>query len=129
MVGQVIKVRPHPEGDRIWLADVDIGDSYKPQIVWGGIPVLEEGSLVPVAPPGARLPAGKIRRRRYRGEPSEGMLCSLAELGWDLSSTDRVAVLDGSMGLRLGESLDSRRGDWRRIVSANRAIPAAAQAL
>jgi tRNA-binding EMAP/Myf-like protein len=82
-----------------------------------------EGSLVPVALPGTWLPATKgkpnpykIRRRRYRGEISEGMLCSRAELGWDASATDRVALLDASAGLRVGESLDDRYVDWPSIV-------------
>jgi tRNA-binding EMAP/Myf-like protein len=116
VVGQVIKVRPHPYGDHIWLADVDIAADYQPQIVWGGERVVEEGSFVPVALPGTCLPIGKIRRRRYRGEVSEGMLCSLAELGWDASVTDKVALLDPSVGLRPGESLDGRDRDWRAIV-------------
>jgi phenylalanyl-tRNA synthetase beta chain len=96
IVGRIAKIRRHPDGVRIWLADINIGADYQPQIVWGGEPVLAEGDLVPVAPPGARLPSTvaeratcKVRRRRYRGEISEGMLCSLAELGWDLSATDR----------------------------------------
>jgi tRNA-binding EMAP/Myf-like protein len=98
-------------GDRIWLADVEIGCGYQPQIVWGGLPLPYEGDLVPVAPPGSWLPQGKMRRRRYRCEVSEGMLCSLAELGWDLSVTDRVALLDEGAGLLPGESLDSRESD------------------
>jgi phenylalanyl-tRNA synthetase beta chain len=123
IVGRIAKIRPHPDGVRIWLADLDIGTDYQPQIVWGGEPVVAEGDLVPVAPPGARLPvtAGKratckIRRRRYRGETSEGMLCSLAELGWDLSVTDRVALLENSAGLKPGDSLDDVGSDWKLIV-------------
>jgi phenylalanyl-tRNA synthetase beta chain len=123
VVGCVIKVRPHPNGEHIWLADVDIGWDYLLQIVWGGVPIVEEGSLVPVAPPGARLPHPKIsgqrykmRRRRYRGEMSEGMLCSLAELGWDSAVTERVALLNDSAGLHPGESLDNRDDSWRSIV-------------
>jgi tRNA-binding EMAP/Myf-like protein len=115
LVGRIVKVRPHPRGERIWLADVDIGADYQLQIVWGGLPILEEGSFVPVAPPGSRLPGGKMRRRRYRGEISEGMLCSLAELGWDLSVADRVALLDDSI-LHPGESLVNRDADWKSIV-------------
>ena len=111
-----MKVRPHPYGDRIWLADVEIGPGHHLQIVWGGVPLLDEGDLVPVAPPGSRLPQGKMRRRRYRGEVSEGMLCSLAELGWDLSVSDRVALLDERSGLTPGESLDSRDSDWPSIT-------------
>jgi tRNA-binding EMAP/Myf-like protein len=116
VVGQVIKVRPHPNGDHIWLADLDIGKEYQPQIVWGGEPVVEPDCLVPVALPGSQLPGGKIRRRRYRKEVSEGMLCSLAELGWDLTTSDRVALLRSSAGLRPGDSLDNRSADWQNIV-------------
>jgi phenylalanyl-tRNA synthetase beta chain len=117
VVGEVIKVRPHPNGERIWLAYVDVGTEHRPQIVWGGKRLELEGNLVPVALPGARLSAGKIRRRRYRGEVSEGMLCSLAELGWDLSVHDRVALLGRSAGLKPGDSLDGFGHDWPKIVS------------
>jgi len=116
VVGKIVKVRPHPRGERVWLADVDVGTDWQLQIVWGGLPILEEGDLVPVAQPGARLPGGKMRRRRYRGEISEGMLCSLAELGWDPSVTDRVALLNNSIGLRPGESLDNRGTDWQSVL-------------
>jgi phenylalanyl-tRNA synthetase beta chain len=119
VVGRVIKVRPHPYGDRIWLADLDIGRDYQPQIVWGGVHIVEPDSLVPVALPGARLPGGKIRRRRYRKEVSEGMLCSLAELGWDSTdstASDRVALLKHSSNLRPGDSLDNRDVDWQSVV-------------
>jgi tRNA-binding EMAP/Myf-like protein len=122
-VGRIVKVRPHPYGDRIWLADVEIGTGYQPQIVWGGLPLLREGDLVPVAPPGSRLPQGKMRRRRYRGEVSEGMLCSLAELDWDLSVTDRVALLDEGTGLIPGESLDSWESNWPSIIRRDQLPP------
>jgi len=117
LVGRVVEILPHPD------ARVDIGTDRQPQIVWGGVPVVTEGSLVPVALPGTWLPptkdklsSYKIRRRRYRGEISEGMLCSRAELGWDALATDRVALLDDSAGLRVGEDLNAYCVDWRRIV-------------
>jgi tRNA-binding EMAP/Myf-like protein len=123
VVGRVVEIRPHPDGDLIWLAAVDIGAGRELQIVWGGVPIVKEGDLVPVAPPGTWLPATKgkagpykIRCRNYRGVRSEGMLCSLAELGWDSSVTDRVALLKDSAGLRAGDSLDSRYVDWELIV-------------
>lgn len=122
-MGLIIKIRPHPYGDRIWLADVEIGRDYQPQIVWGGVPILDQGDLVPVAPPGCRLPQGKMRRRRYRGEVSEGMLCSLAELGWDLSVTDRVALLDQDAGFVPGDCLDSRENDWPAIIARGERLP------
>ena len=127
-----MSIRPHPDGQLIWLADVDIGTKYPLQIVWGGVPIVKEGSLVPVAPPGARLPAPagkrgarKIRSRHYRGVRSEGMLCSLAELGWDSSVTDRVALLNDTVGLRAGDSLDSRYVDWEFLVVAATDSPGA----
>lgn len=116
VVGEVITVRPHPNGERIWLAHVNVGREFEPQIVWGGKQLVKKGSFVPVALPGARLPMGKIRRRRYRGQISEGMLCSLAELGWDPSVHDRVALLDDSADLKPGDPLDDVGSDWRRIV-------------
>jgi tRNA-binding EMAP/Myf-like protein len=121
VVGKVVTVRRHPNAERIWLADVDLGNGQLVQIVFGGRPIVEPESLVPVAPPGSRLPQGKIRRRRYRGEISNGMLCSLAELGWDTNIRDRVALLRASNGLQPGTSLDDRAADWKSII-ANRRI-------
>lgn len=92
IAGRVITIRDHPNGDHIWLADVDIGDD-RVQIVWGGKKIVQPGDMVPVALPGARVHGRKMRRKKFRGQVSHGMLCSLAELGWDDSSTDRVAIL------------------------------------
>lgn len=76
-----------------------------------------------MAQPGTWLPPTKdkpnrykIRRRRYAGEISEGMLCSLAELGWDPSVTDWVALLDPSANLYAGQPLENRYDDWRVIA-------------
>jgi tRNA-binding EMAP/Myf-like protein len=110
IVGHVIEVKAHPQGDRIWLALVDLGRDLKVQIVWGGEQIVKAGHLVPVAPPGARVHGKKMRRRNYRGQPSFGMLCSLAELGWDPDITDRVALLNPSTGLQPGDSLDGHTG-------------------
>lgn len=122
-MGQVVEVCPHPGGERIWLADVNIGTDVLPRIVWGGVPIVRKGSFVPVAQPGTWLPPTKakpgpykIRCRNYRGVRSEGMLCSLAELGWDSSVTNWVALLKDSADLQVGESLDDRYVDWKRIV-------------
>src|ERR1700761_5745798 len=59
LVGRVVETLPHPCGDLIWLAKVDIGADRQLQIVWGGVPVVTSGSLVPVALPGTWLPATK----------------------------------------------------------------------
>jgi len=116
IVGRVVKVQDHPNGDRIWLAEVDLGRGDPVQIVFGGKKeVVRPDSLVPVAPPGSRLDGVKMRRRRYRGQTSHGMLCSLAELGWDTSVTDRVATLD-TAHLQPGQCLDDRANDWESII-------------
>lgn len=70
--------------------------------------------IPPVAPPGSRLPHPtrlgatiKMRSRRYRGERSFGMLCSVAELGWKPSGPDEVPILKkGEPGEPLPTSVD-----------------------
>jgi tRNA-binding EMAP/Myf-like protein len=125
VVGRVVTVRPHPNGERIWLADVDVGTGRHLQIVWGSDTAVPEGSLVPVALPGARVQGPpfnpkpyKIRRRHYRGEKSEGLMCSRYELGWDddPSADASIALLDPTADLFPGRSLDSYDGSWRAIV-------------
>lgn len=123
VVGRVVEIRPHPRRELTWLSTVDTGTGRKPQIVWGGVPIVKVGSLVPVAQPGTWLPPTKdkpnrykVRRRRYAGERSEGMLCSLAELGWDPAVTDWVALLNPSAGLCAGQPLENRYDDWRAIA-------------
>ena len=120
-VGRVLEVSDHPNGHRIWLTKIDLGSGQKVQIVFGGQHKVQAGDLVPVAPPGARVqvrPADlynparfrKMRVRRYRGERSYGMLCSLDELGWYVNGPDEVAVL---RGLEPGDCLHSLPVDKR----------------
>jgi tRNA-binding EMAP/Myf-like protein len=120
VVGRVVSVQDHPRGDHIWLASVDLGGGRIVQIVWGGKQIVRPRSLVPVAPPGSRLNGTKIRRRTYRGQASYGMLCSLAELGWDPDVKDRVALLACSAGLSPGTSLDDLTENWRSIIANRR---------
>jgi tRNA-binding EMAP/Myf-like protein len=123
-VGEVRNVRPHPRGMRIWLADVALGaGAHTIQIVFGGDRKLLGGELVPVAPPGSRAIGlrpdltqlrKKMRVRRYRGERSHGMLCSLDELGWLRGGPNEVAVL---CEVKPGESLDDLpRHRWPEVV-------------
>lgn len=105
VVAKVLKVRRHSNADLIRLAYVDIGDGWSRQIVFGGDYTPRPGELVAAAPPGSRLCTGqKIRRRRYRGECSNGMLCSTTELGWESYGPDEVAIL--RPGIAPGTSLD-----------------------
>jgi tRNA-binding EMAP/Myf-like protein len=125
-VGRVLHVDDHPNAQRIWLAQVDLGNGSPPvQIVFGGQYKVRPGELVPVARPGLRAVTldgqasprtRKMRRRNYRGESSHGMFCSLDELGWFVGGPDEVAVLHG---LKPGFVLDSIP-PYRRVLYVRR---------
>ena len=80
VVARVLDLRPHPKADRIQLVDVDAGDGEALQICCGAFN-MAVGDLVPLATLGTVMPGGlEIARRQMRGEWSNGMLCSAAEL-------------------------------------------------
>lgn len=84
VVGRVNSVERHPDADRLVVCSVDIGADAPLQIVTGATNVTA-GALVPVATNGSLLPGGvKIRTGKLRGVVSEGMLCSISELGLTL---------------------------------------------
>ena len=79
-VGRIVELKKHPNSDHMLVAQLDLGDGTV-QICTGAWNV-HEGDLVPVALDGALLPNGaEIRSGKLRGAASEGMLCSLRELG------------------------------------------------
>ena len=81
VVGRVISMERHTNSDHMWVCKIDVGGGRELQIVTGAQNV-NIGDLVPVALDGSTLPGGKeIRTGKLRGELSEGMLCSLGELG------------------------------------------------
>jgi phenylalanyl-tRNA synthetase beta chain len=80
VVARILEVTPHPDADRIRLADVDAGNGAVRVVC--GAPNIAPGMLVPFAQVGANLPGDfTIERRKIRGQVSEGMLCSARELG------------------------------------------------
>lgn len=80
VVGYVESCVPHPNSDHLSLCQVDVGNE-KLQIVCGA-PNVRAGQHVIVAKEGAELPGGfKIKRAKIRGVESNGMICSLNELG------------------------------------------------
>ncbi|MFI9032594.1 phenylalanine--tRNA ligase subunit beta [Staphylococcus pasteuri] len=81
VVGYVVSKASHPDADKLNICQVDIGEEEPVQIVCGA-PNVDEGQYVIVAKVGGRLPGGiKIKRAKLRGEHSEGMICSLQEIG------------------------------------------------
>ncbi len=92
IAARIIDVVPHPDGDKLRLADVDYGDGQTRVVC--GAPNIEAGMVVPFAPAGATLPGGfTLERRKIRGVVSDGMLCSPKEL--ELSDDhEGILVLD-----------------------------------
>ena len=81
VVGKVLECEMHPESTKLHICKIDLGDSIK-QIICGA-PNIEKGQKVIVARVGAKLPGGEIKKAKLAGMESEGMVCSLAELGLD----------------------------------------------
>ena len=83
VAGRVTFMKPHPDSDHLWVCKVDAGQARELTIVTGAQNVSVD-DMVPVALDGSTLPGGKeIRTGALRGVTSEGMLCSLGELGLD----------------------------------------------
>jgi phenylalanyl-tRNA synthetase beta chain len=97
-VARILDVLPHPDADRLQLADVDFGDGTTRVVC--GAPNITAGMLVPFAPAGAHLPGGfRLERRKIRGQESDGMLCSAQELGL---GEDHSGILELEPGAALG---------------------------
>ena len=93
-VARILEVLPHPEADRLQLADVEYGDGTTRVVC--GAPNIVAGMHVPFAPSGASLPGGfKLERRTIRGQQSDGMLCSAKELGLG-DDQSGIMELDGA---------------------------------
>ena len=90
VVGQIVKIEPHPDADKLIVCQVDIGTEEHLQIVTGA-PNVSEGDKVPVVLDGGRVAGGhdgtmtpggiKIKKGKLRGVESFGMMCSIEELG------------------------------------------------
>jgi phenylalanyl-tRNA synthetase beta chain len=90
VVARVLEVRDHPDSDKLCVARVDAGEIQRELVV--GVRNMKAGDLVPLAGPGARVPAlgEPLTIRKIKGVESEGMLCSPRELGL---SADHSGIL------------------------------------
>lgn len=95
VVGYVQEKVAHPDSDHLNVCQVDIGNGQVQQIVCGA-PNVDAGQKVIVALPGCDLGDGfKIKETKIRGVESNGMICSIAELGIDqrlLREEDKAGI-------------------------------------
>ncbi|QTA37266.1 phenylalanine--tRNA ligase subunit beta [Thermosipho ferrireducens] len=85
LAGKIINIQKHPDADKLVVCEVEIGNE-KRNIITGDLTV-KVNDIIPVALDGAILANGmKIERRKMRGVISEGMMCSLEELGLEEKS-------------------------------------------
>jgi phenylalanyl-tRNA synthetase beta chain len=106
VVAKVLDLRPHPDADKIQLVDVDAGDGEPLQVACGAFN-MAVGDVVPLATSGTTMPDGRlIERRKLRGEWSNGMLCSGAELGLT-KDAGGILILPGNLplGMPLAEAM------------------------
>ena len=115
VVGKVVSIVRHENSDHMWVCQVDVGQEEPVQIVTGAQNV-HEGDLVPAALHNSYLPGGiHITKGKLRGEKSNGMLCSFAELG--LTQNDLPdAYADGIWILN---DEDCKPGDDINLVIGN----------
>ena len=83
LVGRILSMEKHPDSDHMWVCRIDAGQAEPVQIVTGAWNI-HVGDIVPAALHNSTLPGGKkITKGKLRGVLSNGMLCSLKELGLD----------------------------------------------
>lgn len=135
VVARIVSVAPHPQADRLSLCRVKAGKEVY-SIVCGARNI-KEGDKVPLALVGAELPHGvRVEGTKIRGEISEGMMCSEAELGLS-SSSEGIMILppEAPAGIPLMDVLDVRdqilevsltpnRGDCLSMIGMAREVAA-----
>ena len=93
VVGKILEMKRHENSDHMWVCQIDVGQAEPVQIVTGAWNV-HVGDYVPAALSGAHLPGGiKIEKGELRGVESNGMLCSLKELGMTAEHDFPYAVI------------------------------------
>ena len=83
VIGEIKTCVAHPDSDHLHILNVDLGEKYGVEQIVCGAPNARAGLKVIVARVGAKLPGGEIKAGVIRGQSSNGMCCSLLELGVD----------------------------------------------
>lgn len=108
VVGKITKIEKHQNSDHLLICMLDVGEETERQIVTGASNVFE-GAYVPVAKAPAKLPGDVvIKAGKLRGVESNGMLCSMGELGLTTHDMpgkieDGILILDDSF--KIGEDI------------------------
>jgi len=126
VLAKVLDLRPHPDANKIQIVDVDRGDGHALQVCCGAFN-MSVGDLIPFATIGTVMPNGmEIAQRELRGQISNGMCCSGAEIGFG-DDTDGILLLNDRVvdGAALGTPLGDAIGVypdvlWDLEVNANR---------
>ena len=114
VVGKILEMKRHENSDYMWVLKIDVGQAEPVQIVTGAWNI-HVGDYVPAALHGAHLPGGvKIEKGKLRGVESNGMLCSLKELGMTAEHDFPYAVITPAALLN----------DYHPIDPAKPSIPA-----
>ena len=114
VVGKILEMKRHENSDHMWVCQIDVGQAEPVQIVTGAWNI-HVGDYVPAALHGAHLPGGvKIEKGELRGVESNGMLCSLKELGMTAEHDFPYAIITPAALLN----------DYHPIDPAKPSIPA-----
>ena len=104
VIGEIIECEEHPDSDHLHCCKVNVGKEVLDIVC--GAPNARKGIKVIVALDGAQLPGGTIKCGKIRGEVSNGMMCSIAELGLDnkfLTEEDKAGIHELPEDAPIGE--------------------------
>ena len=104
VIGEIKECEMHPDSDHLHCCKVDIGNEILDIVC--GAPNARKGIKVIVALDGAQLPGGKITKGTIRGQESNGMICSIAELGLEskfLTEADKAGIHELPESAPIGE--------------------------
>jgi phenylalanyl-tRNA synthetase beta chain len=118
VVGNIKSIEKHPDADKLIVCQVDVGEAEPIQIVTGA-PNVSEGDLVPVVLHGGRVAGGHsgeeppehgipIKKGKLRGVVSNGMMCSIEELGssremYPEAPENGIYLFDAESGVKPGD--------------------------